>query len=294
VDDADLRYVNGKHKKENVNADTADFRKLMDKLMPLTVNHFEFSNSRIHYIDPYSSPKLDIAMEQVYVRAQNLSNVNKNNELLPSTVTAIGDVYGGTFNFDMKLDPLAMNPTFDMNARVTKMQLPQLNKLLLAYANFDVKQGIFSTYIEFAAKNGGFGGYVKPLITDLDVVQWNKEEGNFRQILWETFIGASAEILENQHSDQLGTKLLISGKFDDPKMNTWSAITYLLRNAFIHSLKPSLDNTINIYHMKEDRKKSLIERVFGKKDKKGREEKREKKEKRERSKKAHRHDKKEV
>lgn len=270
VENADLRYVKGKHKAENLEADEADFRELVDDLMPLTINHFEINNSRIHYIDPYSSPALDIAMSSIYVKALNLSNVNRNKELLPSTVTAVGDMYGGRFKMDMKLDALNKVPTFDMNASMTSLQLPQMNDFLRAYGNFDVKTGIFSAYTEFAAKDGGFGGYVKPLLKDLDVVQWNKEEGNFKQILWETLVGATAEILQNHKNDQVATKVPISGKFSDPNTNTWSAINYLLRNAFVKALQPSIDNTININHLQDD-KKTVLEKVFG--DKQSRKEK---------------------
>lgn len=271
VEDPVLKYVKGKHKQENVKQDTADFRQLVDDLMPLTVNHFEINNGRIHYIDPYSSPRVDVAMQNIYVKALNLSNVNKNKEVLPSIVTAVGDVYGGKFNLDMKLDALAQEPTFDMNARMTDLHLPSMNSLLQAYGNFDVKTGKMSVYTEFAAKEGGFGGYVKPVIKDLDVVQWNKEEGNFGQILWETLVGATAEILQNQKKDQVATKVAINGKFDDPNTNVWGAVSYLLRNAFVQSLKPAIDNTININQLTES-KKTLLEKIFGKGDKNGKKE----------------------
>jgi hypothetical protein len=276
VEDAALKYVKGKHKGEDVKTDTADFRQLVDDLMPLTVNHFEIYDSRIHYIDPYASPAVDIYMNDIFVYGANLSNVNKKKEILPATIHGMGHMYGGNFALDMKLNPLARNPTFDMNARMDQLNLVQLNPFLQAYGNFDVKKGEFNMYTEFAAKEGGFGGYVKPLVKDLDIVQWNKTEGDFGQILWETLIGVSAEVLQNQKKDQLATKVPINGRFEDPETNVWSAVNYLLRNAFVHSLKPAIDNSINIYHLRED-KKSWFERLFGsKKDKKERKEKKKK------------------
>jgi hypothetical protein len=159
-------------------------------------------------------------------------------------------------------------PTFDLSAKFTDVNLALLNDVLQAYGNFDVKKGTFSLYTEFAAKNGSFGGYVKPTIKDLDVVQWNKEEGNLGQIIWETLIGSGLEIVQNQKTETLATKLPINGKFSDPNVNTWRAISFVLRNAFFNALRPTIDNTINLSTLKEDGKKTFLERIFGSKEKK--------------------------
>jgi hypothetical protein len=259
-----LSFVKGTHKGENISADTTDFRKLIRDLMPLTINYFQINNSFIHYIDPNSEPYVDVFMEGINVEAENLSNVEKRNVALPSTVIANGKVYEGNFNLNLKLDALAEAPTFDLDARLVNLNLPALNNFLRAYGNFDVKAGEFNMYTEFAAKKGEFGGYVKPIVKNLDIVQWNKEEGNFKQILWETIVGASAAILKNQRKDQLASKIEIEGKFSDSSINIWKAISYLLRNAFVNALKPAIDNTININHIDGD-KKTILERIFSKK-----------------------------
>jgi len=159
--------------------------------------------------------------------------------------------------------------------------------MLREYANFDVKKGIFNMYGEFAAKEGKFGGYVKPFLKDLDIVQWNKEEGNFKQILWETLVASAAEILQNQKKEQLATKINMNGTFDKVHLNTWRAISFVLRNAFLNALRPSLDNSISINNLKEGGKKTFLEKVFGgnPEKKEARKEKREaRKEKREKRK----------
>ncbi len=270
VENPVLNFVKGKHKNEDAKADTADFRQLINDLMPLTVNHFEISNGQIHYIDPFSSPRVDVAMKELEVVATNLSNVNDSNKVLPAHAEITGAAYEGDFKMRVDFDALQKTPTFDMSAEITKVNLVLLNDLLRAYGNFDTKKGNFGLYTEFAGKEGGFGGYVKPILKDLDIVQWNKEEGNLKQILWETLIGSAAEILQNQSKDQLATKVEIKGRFDDPNINLWRAISYVLRNAFVHALKPSIDNTITISKLEEGKDKTFLEKIFGgkKKDKK--------------------------
>jgi len=269
VEDPVMSFVKGKHKNEDPKADTADFRQLIKDLMPLTVNHFEISNGAIHYIDQFSVPKVDISMKELEIVADNLSNVNDSSKLLPAHAEITGSAYEGEFNMKVDFDALQKKPTFDMSAEITSVNLVLLNDFLRAYGNFDTKKGNFGLYTEFAAKEGRFGGYVKPIIKDLDIVQWNKEEGEIAQILWETLIGSAAEALQNQDKEQIATKVEIKGEFDRPGINLWRAISFVLRNAFVRALKPAIDHTINITKLDDSTKKTFLEKIFGgnKKDK---------------------------
>ena len=287
VEEPVVNFVKDKHKGEDVKADTADFAQLIDDLMPVTINRFDIHNGEVHYMDLGARPKLDLAMLNINITATNLTNVTDSKELLPATLTARAEAYQGKFALNAKFDGLAKKPTFDMNVSLNGLQLPLLNDMLREYANFDVKKGIFNMYGEFAAKEGKFGGYVKPFLKDLDIVQWNKEEGNFKQILWETLVASAAEILQNQKKEQLATKINMNGTFDKVHLNTWRAISFVLRNAFLNALRPSLDNSISINNLKEGGKKTFLEKVFGgnPEKKEARKEKREaRKEKREKRK----------
>ena len=110
-------------------------------------------------------------------------------------------------------------PTFDINAELKGLNLVKLNDFLQAYANVDVKKGTFTVYAEAAAKEGNYKGYVKPLLADLDIVQWNKEEGNITQIAWESLVAFFAEVLQNQSKERLATKLPLEGSFVTNKGN---------------------------------------------------------------------------
>lgn len=259
-----INFVKEKHKGEDVKADTADFAQLVDDLMPITINRFDIHNGEVHYRDLGASPKLDIAMKNINITATNLTNVTNSRELLPATLKATGEAYQGKFSLNMKFDGLEKVPTFDMNTELKGLNLVLLNDMLREYGNFDVKKGTFNLYGEFAAKEGKFGGYAKPFLKDMDVVQWTKEEGDFKQILWETVVGVGSKILQNQRNDQVATKILINGTFDNPHLNKWHAISYVLRNAFFKALSPALDHSININSLKDNEKKTFLEKVFEK------------------------------
>jgi hypothetical protein len=247
---------------------------VVDKLIPFKLNRFTINYGEIHFKDLHSSPKVDLKATNVQVLAQNLSNAKHAKEKLPSTVTASAAVYDGEAKLDMKIDPLTPVPTFDMNARLSTLNITKLNDFLKAYGNFDAEKGTISLYCEAAAKNKKITGYVKPIIKDLKVVNWKEDKDNLGKLAWESVVGAVAWLLNNKHKDQIATRASFTGNIDDPDFNLWSIIGQLLRNAFIQALYPSLENTVNLNTVgKKEEKKGLLSRIFHGIDKKEKEKK---------------------
>jgi hypothetical protein len=206
-------------------------------------------------------------MKDIHVLAENLSNVNENKELLPATVTASANTYGGNVNLNMKLDALNKIPTFDLNAELKDLNLVQLNDFLKAYGKFDVQKGTFSIYTEAAARNNKITGYAKPVIKDLDVVEWKDEkEDPLGQKILETLIGFGGWIFKNKTEDQVATEIDFEGNLDNPEISIWEIVGEALRNAFIQALYPSIENSINIAKVGEnpDDEEGFIEGLFKK------------------------------
>ncbi|GAB3022098.1 DUF748 domain-containing protein [Cyclobacterium sediminis] len=251
VNQPKLNFVHTPSVDPEVKQDTSDLRGLIRELMPLDINRFEIKQAEVHYIDNLSKPEVDVFISDLNILATHLTNNPVEGDSLPSSLNANGSTYGGVFNLDVKLNALADQPTFDMNAEIEKVDMVGLNDFLRAYGNFDVKKGEFNVFTEFAAKDGNFKGYVKPLIKDLNVVQWNKEEGNMLQVLWETLVAGAAELFENQKEDQLGSKITIENTFENPDIHTGQAIMIILRNAFVQALRPSIEQSINLNNIEE-------------------------------------------
>jgi hypothetical protein len=258
-----------------------DWTQVVDDLMPLTINRFEILNGQVTYRDFHSSPKVDLLMKDIHVLAENLSNVNENQDLLPGTVTATANTYGGNVKLNMKLDALNKIPTFDMNAELKDLNLVQLNDFLKAYGKFDVQKGTFSVYTEAAARNNKITGYAKPVIKDLDVVEWKDEkEDPLGQKILETLIGFGGWIFKNKTEDQVATEIDFEGSLDNPEISIWEIVGEALRNAFIQALYPSIENSINIAKVGEnpDDEEGFFEGLF-KKDNNQKDDKEKKKDK---------------
>lgn len=259
-----LRFTKDRAEIGEVVRDTTDFRQLLKDFMPLRVNRFEVFDGRIHYIDSSTTPVVDIALGQAYILAENLKNTTDDTEALPSTIHASAHAYEGTLTLDMKLDALAERPAFDLTAQIEGANLPEMNSFFTAYGKFDVSQGIFGLYSEFAASQGKYKGYVKPIINDLKVVGVEDQDDSFWQKAKEAIVGTAGKLLENPKEDQVATRIPIEGSFGETDVFVWQAVWEVLKNAFIRALLPSVDNQIDIRSPAtvDDEKKGLFERIF--------------------------------
>lgn len=271
-----LRFTAEKVEPDKIKKDSTDFKRLLEDFMPLKVNKFEVVDGNLQYVDEGAKPRVDITMTNTDIVALNLRNAyDSTAEILPASIKANAEVYDGTLDFHMRLNPMAEVPTFDMNAELRNTNLVRLNDFFQAYAKIDINKGTLGIYTEVAAKDGKFMGYVKPLLKDLDVLGKDDRDDNIFRKLWEGFVGVTGQVVENLKEDQVATKIPFKGNIKDPKANIWYTITYVLQNAFVHAMQPSIDHEINIAAVEKQKteKKTFLERVFGKGDEKKDEEK---------------------
>ncbi|HMG81523.1 MAG TPA: DUF748 domain-containing protein [Ferruginibacter sp.] len=268
-DSPTLIFTKDKTEIGTVKKDTSDFRTVLKNFMPLKVNRFVVNYGSIHYVDGTATPKVDIFLTDAHILAENLSNVVNKDQELPSTVTATANVYDGTFSLNMKLDGLNKIPTFDLNADLKNTNLVKLNDFLRAYGNFDVERGTFGLYTEFAAKEGKYVGYVKPVITDLKVLGPHDKNEDILHKAWAAIVGGVGMIFKNQGKDQIATKVPIQGNFKTTETNIPETIWELLSNAFIQALIPAVDNQINISSVDKTpvKKENLLQKIFSPKPK---------------------------
>ena len=83
----------------------------------------------------------------------------------------------GNASIDATFASGTKQPEFDMDVRLERVQLVELNDLLRATGGFDVAAGTFSFYSELAVKNGRVQGYVKPFFEGLDVYDRKQDKG---------------------------------------------------------------------------------------------------------------------
>jgi len=263
VDDFVVNFVKGPTKATSQSKLDKSWMDFADKILPLDINRLKLNNGEVHYMDYHSSPKIDLLLNKIFVVGENLSTVRDTSKILPANVKLTANAYGGTLAANLNLAPLEKIPTFDINAELKSLPLTYLNNFLKAYAKIDVQKGWFSVYMEAAAKDGLIKGYAKPFINDLDVINDKERKGMpFKEQVIESLVEVAAWIFKDKKYDRLATNIKFEGSLMKPDISIWGIIGEALINAFVGSLIPSLENSINIEAIGTKNDKNFLEKIF--------------------------------
>jgi hypothetical protein len=227
------------------------WRKPLSRLIPVRLDRVDVTDASVKFVDTHTKPRVDLFAPYIDMHLANITNRQNLKDAMYATAKITATLPGkGAFSLDMKMDPIARTPTFSLHTQIKHLNLVELNDLLQAYANFDLKSGGFDVYAELAAHGGEFEGYAKPLLHDLDVRIWQSEgSNNPLKLAWRTTLNAASKLFKNDNADRIGAKVPIEGKFDDPHVELWQAVASLLKNAFTQALLPQLDYTTSMLHL---------------------------------------------
>lgn len=233
--------VEGDSTQEQTGAEV-DWTQQVQELIPLTINRFEVKNGNISYRDPSVDPNVDAYFRQLYLLAENISNVADSSERLPSSITANAVTVGnGKLNLDMQANLLSSIPDFVADIELNSVDLTELNDFIKAYAKFDVQEGRFSLITEMTVEDKKISGYIKPFFENLDVFSLEEDivddEGSIFQKAWEALAGLGAEALENQPKDRVATEVPIEGSLENPDPDVSVTVWNVFRNAFVDAIE---------------------------------------------------------
>jgi len=242
--------VEGDSAQEQTGEDV-DWVQQVQELIPLTINRFEIKNGNISYKDPSVDPKVDAYFRELYLLAENISNVSDSSQKFPSSLKANAiTVGGGTLNADLQMNLLKSIPEFEADVKLSNVDLTELNDFIKAYANFDVQEGTFEVITEMTIENQKISGYIKPFFENLDVFDLRKDvvqnDSGFFQKVWEAIAGLGAEAFENQKKDQVATEVPIEGSLDSPSPDVPATIWNIFRNAFIDAIEKNFESVSQV------------------------------------------------
>ncbi len=207
---------------------------------PVEITHFKVENARIHFANRSVTPAAEMVIDEFKLDATDLSNRPKGGDL-PAHVTVQARVGGtGRLAVDIRADPSAPAPRFTVRMEVKGLQLLPIHDFLLHYALIDVSQGSFEVYSEINAAGGHYDGYVKPFFKDLEFKAVPDPDKNLAQRAVTKIASAVKDLLKNDQGE-VATKAPFQGDFADNKVEVWTTIQNLLRNAFVQSLVEGLE-----------------------------------------------------
>jgi hypothetical protein len=125
------------------------------------------------------------------------------------------------------------------------VNLVLLNNFLRRYARVDVSHGRLDVYGELGVAAGVFKGYIKPIFKNLDFTGTSDRRDGFFQKVWERGVALGLKLLENHRKGEIATKIPFQGTLENPNVSIGAALVGIFKNAFIRSVKPSLDNALS-------------------------------------------------
>jgi len=238
-----VNFVDSKDPKGKQSGKEGSWGDTVDKLVPFDISRLEIENGAMHFRNFQAKPPVDLSLTQLQVSLRNLTNSKDEDKDLFATCDASAvAIGGGKLDLDLKLNPRATKPTFELKAKLIGMELKALNAFFKKYASLDFSSGRGDIVTEINAKNGILGGYVKPLIKNIDVLDFKddieKDKDGVFQVVWEAIAGTIVQLFKNQPKDQLATEIPITGSLDNPSTGIFVAIGGVLRNAFIQAFTP--------------------------------------------------------
>ena len=93
---------------------------------------------------------------------------------------------------------------------------------------------------------GNLHGYVKPLFSNLEVYNHEKDKG--KPLLQQTkqlVLAGAAKLFKNRGTKQVATNVEVSGRIDRPDVSNWQAFVKILENAFLNAILPGFDRQVS-------------------------------------------------
>ncbi|KAF1071928.1 MAG: hypothetical protein GAK45_00378 [Pseudomonas citronellolis] len=236
----ELNFVDGGDRQASQTGAGTDWRAELEKLLPITLNEVRVQDGRLNFRNYQSRPPVHLAASDVQASVYNLTTVADDHGQRVARFEGHAQLFGqAPLQVAATFDPFSNFEDFDLRLRASDIELRRLNDFAAAYGKFDFNQGQGTVVIEAHAQQGQLSGYIKPLLRDVDVFNWQQdvEDRNkswFRSI-WEALVGGSETLLKNQRKDQFATRVDLSGNVHRQDISGFQAFLGILRNAFIQA-----------------------------------------------------------
>lgn len=244
-----LNFVDGGEDPDaSQSGEGTDWREQLDKLLPITLNELRLVDGRVSFRNFQSDPQVNVDVSAIHASFRNLTNVSGSDGTRVARFEGEGLLLDhAPVEASALFDPFLDFQDFEMRLRATEIDLPRFNDLSSAYGKFDFKGGSGDLVIEASATDGQLDGYIKPLLRDVDIFDWQQdvtaEDKGILRSAWEAIVGAGENILKNQRRNQFATRVPLSGSLQNAETSPLRAFFAILRNAFVQAFDPRFERS---------------------------------------------------
>jgi len=217
------------------------WQQVMRDSFPMELSRFEVSGGTVRVEDRAAQPPSTVELTGLKVVLTDLRTKPAGDRRRPSTGRLEALVAGsGRLQVTVEADPAADTPEFGAKLQMEGLALTGLRDFLHSAAKVDVTAGTFDVYIEVDATGGAYEGYVKPFLKDVEFEPVkDPNEPAVKRLVAQT-ADAVTDLLKNEE-EKVATRAPFQGNFADNRVDVWTTIENLLRNAFVQSLREGLE-----------------------------------------------------
>jgi len=243
----ELNFVDGGARKEqSQTGEGTDWQDQVDKLISITLDEVRVVDGRVTFRNFNSKPQVNLTATDVNASLYNLTNAaDARGERIARFEGKAAILGSAPLEASARFDPFKDFTDFDFRLRVTDIDLPKLNDFARAYGKFDFRAGSGDVVVEAKAVDGRLSGYVKPLMKNVDIFDWQQDvenrNKNALESAWEAVVGTAQTLLKNQPRDQFATRVDLSGSVKDQNISPLQAFFNILRNAFVRAFSARYD-----------------------------------------------------
>ncbi|HTL69373.1 MAG TPA: DUF748 domain-containing protein [Lacunisphaera sp.] len=214
---------------------------VLAKQFPIEYSKIEVKDSAVRFEDRTDPQVVSVSLDRIHLIIEGFSNREKSRDALPASISLEGRLgASGKVNVEARVNPAERQPTFNAELEIKGLSLPKMHDFLVHYALADVSSGEFDLYTEVKAQHGAYDGYTKPFFKDLKFKSVPDPEKSLLQRAATKLVAATENLLKNRRG-QVATKAPFHGNFEDNKVEVWTTIENLLRNAFVQALREGLE-----------------------------------------------------
>lgn len=245
-----LNFVDGEAAEDSQTGEGVDWRDRVEALMPFTLNELRVVDGQLSFRNFEADPPVHVYANAINASLYNLTNTADREQGRVATFEGTAKLFNqAPMEATAHFDPFTNWEDFDLDLRMTGLNLTKLNDFSNTYGNFDFAGGTGDLVMEVEANDGQLDGYIKPLLRNVEVFNFEQDvesenKGFFRGI-WEAVVGAGEEVLQNQRKDQFATRVELSGSTKNTEVSPFQAFIAILRNAFIDAFSARFERSLS-------------------------------------------------
>ena len=209
-------------------------------LFPFRLTRLEVLRGELLVIDGTLANRPQLWIHHIEATVENVASRRRYAQGKAARIAARGTVQrSGQLVLFLTADPLAKQPSFAGDARLTGLQLREVSSFLLPETGMTFSKGTFDAFVAFKSRNGQITGSVKPVLRDVQVQAGHKD---VRSRMKAGLADAGLDLFSNRIPDRnaVATIIPIKGSLQDPHAQLEPTLLALLRNAFVEGLAESL------------------------------------------------------